>query len=200
MPRRIGFALSVVAALVSLVALASQAPAQTPTEQPAAQTPGDATDPGTPSDPAPGQEDLSIEELEGVPEDPGAITPPDVSKKKKQAKRGETDTAGAQAEDGDRDCDDFETQAEAQDYFTGKGGDDRNNVDGLDGNGDGVVCEALGESLAAPTGGVDAGAGGTAPRPELPSNGPLPFLLGGAALGLMLYMLSLYRRGRRVGG
>lgn len=43
----------------------------------------------------------------------------------------------------DRNCDDFATQAKAQAYFDSRGGSKTRNVDGLDGDGDGVVCEAL---------------------------------------------------------
>ncbi len=45
---------------------------------------------------------------------------------------------------GDKDCADFQTQAEAQAYFNSKGGSASNNVDRLDGNDhDGRVCESL---------------------------------------------------------
>ncbi|OYD08460.1 thermonuclease family protein [Paludifilum halophilum] len=40
----------------------------------------------------------------------------------------------------DRDCSDFETQKEAQDFFEATGPGDPH---GLDGNGDGIVCEQL---------------------------------------------------------
>lgn len=43
----------------------------------------------------------------------------------------------------DRNCDDFESHAEAQAYFESKGGSPSNNVDYLDGDRDGVACEAL---------------------------------------------------------
>lgn len=43
----------------------------------------------------------------------------------------------------DKDCTDFATQAEAQQYFDGRGGSATNNVDRLDDDGDGTVCEAL---------------------------------------------------------
>ncbi len=44
---------------------------------------------------------------------------------------------------GDRDCADFDTQREAQAYFQEKGGDRNHDVDDLDGNGDGKVCQNL---------------------------------------------------------
>lgn len=44
----------------------------------------------------------------------------------------------------DKDCSDFATHQEAQDYFTSKGGSSTNNVDKLDGaDHDGLVCETL---------------------------------------------------------
>lgn len=44
---------------------------------------------------------------------------------------------------GDRDCSDFATQAEAQAYFESKGGGPGRDVDDLDSDGDGRVCESL---------------------------------------------------------
>jgi micrococcal nuclease len=43
----------------------------------------------------------------------------------------------------DRNCKDFATQREAQAYFTRLGGSRTRNVDGLDGNANGIACEAL---------------------------------------------------------
>lgn len=44
----------------------------------------------------------------------------------------------------DKDCKDFSTQSEAQEYFDSRGGSSINNVDRLDGSDhDGVVCESL---------------------------------------------------------
>jgi hypothetical protein len=100
----------------------------------------------------------------------------------------------AQADDVDRDCDDFDTEAEAQEYFDEQGGDETHNVDDLDLDGDGQACESLG----APSGGVDAGGGGTATPPTVSSSDPLPFAVGGGALGLMLGGAALLMRRRRV--
>ena len=50
-------------------------------------------------------------------------------------------TAGAKAED-EYNCDDFATQPEAQAFFENVGGVD-NDVNRLDGNKDGVACQAL---------------------------------------------------------
>jgi micrococcal nuclease len=44
---------------------------------------------------------------------------------------------------GDKDCADFATHAQAQTYFTSKGGSASNNVDRLDNNHDGIACETL---------------------------------------------------------
>lgn len=44
---------------------------------------------------------------------------------------------------GDKNCSDFKTQKEAQDYFNSKGGSASNNVDGLDADHDGIACESL---------------------------------------------------------
>jgi len=44
---------------------------------------------------------------------------------------------------GDKDCADFTTHAQAQAYFTSKGGSASNNVDRLDNDHDGIACEAL---------------------------------------------------------
>lgn len=41
----------------------------------------------------------------------------------------------------DRNCPDFSSQEEAQDYFDQAGGSETNNVDGLDQDGDGIACE-----------------------------------------------------------
>lgn len=43
----------------------------------------------------------------------------------------------------DKDCTDFRKQKEAQEYFELKGGSSLNNIDRLDSDSDGVVCESL---------------------------------------------------------
>ena len=55
---------------------------------------------------------------------------------------------GSAAQGGDRDCDDFATQQEAQDYFESRGGSPSNNVDWLDGDGDGIACQTLPRSIS----------------------------------------------------
>jgi hypothetical protein len=96
----------------------------------------------------------------------------------------------------DRDCGSFDTQEQAQSHFNEQGGSTENNADNLDDDGDGLACEGL-ASGDAPLGGADTGGGGTAPPPNAGSStGPAPFVLGGAALGLLLALLgpSLRRR------
>jgi hypothetical protein len=95
----------------------------------------------------------------------------------------------------DRNCDDFEFQEDAQDYFEDHGGSADNNVDVLDRDRDGVACQNL-PSRNAPTGGIDSGGGGTAPAPDSGPVGPVPFTLGGAVIGLLVALLgpSLRRR------
>jgi hypothetical protein len=94
----------------------------------------------------------------------------------------------------DRDCVDFATQEEAQDFFERHGGSSANNVDDLDRDGDGIACESLPSRSDAPVGGIDTGAGGTAAKPG--GGSPLPFALGGAGLGLLVVLVasSLRRR------
>lgn len=78
------------------------------------------------------------------------------------------------AQAGDRDCGDFDSQQEAQDFFDENGGSPDNNVDRLDADGDGEACEDFsfsaddaddaddGDDEPAPRGGIDTGLGGTA--------------------------------------
>jgi Excalibur calcium-binding domain len=69
----------------------------------------------------------------------------------------------------DRDCSDFQTQAEAQAVYN----QDLRDPNGLDGDGDGKACEALpggplGSAEGYPSGAVETGAGGAADgSPEL---------------------------------
>lgn len=87
-----------------------------------------------------------------------------------------------------KNCSDFKTQPEAQAYFEGKGGSRNNNVDGLDGDRDGIACESLpagapkeaGFPWLIASGGVAAAAGAAAfgirrrTRSRLPSSVPAP--------------------------
>ena len=62
---------------------------------------------------------------------------------------------------GDRDCSDFSSQAAAQAYFDRNGGSPSNNVDRLDADGDGRVCETNPCPCSGPG---DGGGGASAPR------------------------------------
>ncbi|RDY71211.1 hypothetical protein DXT76_08785, partial [Halobacillus trueperi] len=46
--------------------------------------------------------------------------------------------------DGDKDCSDFDSTAEAEQYWEENGYDENNDPDGLDRDKDGVPCESLG--------------------------------------------------------
>jgi Excalibur calcium-binding domain len=100
----------------------------------------------------------------------------------------------ALAQDGDKDCADFASQAEAQAYFEANGGSPTNNVDNLDADHDGQACESFdygGGTGGGDTGGVDNGGG------ALPFTGPNDTLLpAGTALllaGLALVGVTRYR-------
>jgi Excalibur calcium-binding domain len=89
----------------------------------------------------------------------------------------------------DRNCHrDFTFQEEAQRFFERHGGSRSNNVDGLDRDRDGIACEDLPSENGAPVGGVDTGAGGAATATD--GGSPLPFVLGGAGLGLLIVLLA----------
>ena len=187
MSRTTGFVLAL-ALCIALLPAAAVAQEPAPGQDAQAQ-------PGDPATPAPETAQDEVPDIEELPEAEGERAqgrePRDESEPEPEPER-----EGAPAQVDRLNCDDFDTQEEAQDYFTDEGGNDRNNVDGLDDDGDGVACEAL----SAPAGGVDAGGGGTAPRPEATRAGPLPYLLGGAVLGLAFGVLSLTGRRRRARG
>ncbi|HET8976179.1 MAG TPA: thermonuclease family protein, partial [Solirubrobacterales bacterium] len=67
--------------------------------------------------------------------------------------------AGQSAASGDRDCSDFSTQAQAQDFFISQGGPG-SDPHRLDGDGDGRACESLPCPCRASGGGGGGGAGG----------------------------------------
>src|SRR4051794_28385075 len=54
-----------------------------------------------------------------------------------------TAAAAPTATTSDKNCSDFSTQQQAQQYFDSHGGSRSNNVDGLDRDHDGVACETL---------------------------------------------------------
>ena len=105
----------------------------------------------------------------------------------------------------DSNCDDYNSQAEAQAHFEAGGGSATNNVDGLDGDSDGVACEdkadypdpARDETPAEAGDGDDDGSG-EMPNTDTVSAGTstdtaLPALLAGVA-GVLYAGLFLRRR------
>jgi Excalibur calcium-binding domain len=106
----------------------------------------------------------------------------------------------ALAQDADKDCADFGSQAEAQAYFEANGGSPTNNVDNLDADHDGQACEAFdyggggGGDDGTGGGGDDGTGGGTG---DLPFTGPNDTMLpAGTALllaGLALVGVTRYR-------
>ncbi len=101
---------------------------------------------------------------------------------------------------GDRDCDDFDSHAEAQRFFERHGGSSTTNVDGLDGDSDGDACENYEYSGGGneDTGNEDTG--GEEDGDEMPDTAAigaeqvsgLPLLL--TVLGLGTFGLMLRRR------
>lgn len=199
MSRRARSTVTLIISVLAACALASFAVAQEPeassdpaaastTPEAAAQTeetPAPA-DQGEIAQEEPAQGDVDLEEDEDALDQEDAAATDDET-------GGDESGDSAQADDEDRSCEDFTSQEEAQEYFTDQGGDATHNVDNLDADGDGQACEAL----DAPAGGVDAGGGGTAPPPPTDGDGPLAFILGGAALGLALGAFSVAGRRRR---
>lgn len=167
--RRWHFLMVVMAAAASL-ALGPAALAQTTIELPG--VPDD--EPSQPSEPQAEPDATQGDELQAPDEEVGA----------QEAQEDNPPTEGGgnakTAQQGDRDCADFGSQEDAQDYFEEQGGPG-DDPDRLDEDSDGVACESLG----APTGGVDTGGGGTAIS-EATSTSPLSFIAGGALFGLLL--------------
>lgn len=193
MPSPARFALSLIVASVAALACAGLAAAQQ--ETPPADAQEDAEARAEVEAPA-GEIESRDQEQRGLrPREQDVDLVEDDSDEGAPGEDGDVRNGAAQVDGEPRDCDDFDTQREAQRYFEERGGDETHNIDGLDADGDGRACE----SLVAPAGGVDAGGGGTAPRPEPGSSSPLPFMLGGGALGLMLGGVSMLVRRRRVG-
>jgi Excalibur calcium-binding domain len=111
----------------------------------------------------------------------------------------------ALAQDGDKDCADFASQAEAQAYFEANGGSPTNNVDNLDADHDGQACESFdygdgtggGDTGGGDTGGVDNGGGAlpfTGPNDTLVPAGTALLLAGLALLGVTRYRARHARR------
>jgi hypothetical protein len=111
----------------------------------------------------------------------------------------------ALAQDGDKDCADFASQAEAQAYFEANGGSPTNNVDNLDADHDGQACESFdygdgtggGDTGGGDNGGVDNGGGAlpfTGPNDTLVPAGTALLLAGLALLGVTRYRARHARR------
>jgi hypothetical protein len=111
----------------------------------------------------------------------------------------------ALAQDGDKDCADFASQAEAQAYFEANGGSPTNNVDNLDADHDGQACESVdygdgtggGDTGGDGTGGGDTGGGAlpfTGPNDTLLPAGTAVLLAGLALLGVTRYRARHARR------
>ncbi len=109
---------------------------------------------------------------------------------------GASEGSGGSDDSGDRDCPDFESQDEAQNFFESEGGpeDDPNR---LDADNDGQACEDSdfggSDGGGVPEGGVDSGFGGTeGPKvegggaPTLALEGLLLAVFGGLGLGAIV--------------
>ena len=103
----------------------------------------------------------------------------------------------ALAQDADKDCADFASQAEAQAYFEANGGSPTNNVDNLDADHDGQACEAFDYGGGGGDDGSTGGGGNDGGNGDLPFTGPNDTLLpAGTALllaGLALVGVTRYR-------
>ncbi len=78
----------------------------------------------------------------------------------------------AAAQDADRNCPDFASQAEAQRYFEENGGSAMNNVDDLDRNKNGVACEDHGgysDPARDETAAIEDTATNTDTKPDVPT-------------------------------
>ncbi len=102
----------------------------------------------------------------------------------------------------DVNCRDFDFQEDAQEFFDRNGGIDGEDEDRLDedpGEDDGIACEDLpsrdddSDSGATPSGGVDSGMGGTAPKP---ASAIAPLILGGVAGAVVLLGTGVAARRR----
>jgi hypothetical protein len=77
------------------------------------------------------------------PNPPAAWSPPAPSQPS-NGNNGDQNTGNGDTGSGeDKNCSDFATHQEAQQYFESHGGSASNNVDGLDSNHDGIACESL---------------------------------------------------------
>ncbi len=85
---------------------------------------------------------LECEEVEEgdspLPEDDDTPPPEKKESAPSESSGGATPPRGPSGADGTYNCDDFDTQSQAQQYF-----DEKGDVDGLDRDSDGVPCETL---------------------------------------------------------
>ncbi len=106
---------------------------------------------------------------------------------------------GGTGDPGDRDCSDFSSQEEAQDFFESEGGPEED-PHGLDADNDGQACEDSdfgGGDGDVPEGGIDSGSGPTTgPKEE---DGASPFALGALALVVVGVGLGTTAVRRRTG-
>ncbi|MBN9653945.1 excalibur calcium-binding domain-containing protein [Halobacillus sp. GSS1] len=83
---------------------------------------------------------------------------------------GSAGVVSADSHDGDKDCSDFDTTAEAEKYWEENGYDENNDPDRLDRDKDGVPCESLGNSSSADDSG-DSEASEDEPMEDSEENG-----------------------------
>jgi opacity protein-like surface antigen len=104
-----------------------------------------------------------------------------------------TAAPAAVAQAADKDCADFSSQAEAQQYFEANGGSPTNNVDNLDADHDGRACESF--DYGSDGGTAPGGGGGN--DDSLPFTGlshtQLPLGAGLVAAGLLLVGVTARR-------
>ena len=104
---------------------------------------------------------------------------------------GATDTLAA--DDAEKNCATFATQAEAQAWFTAHGGSKANNVDALDADHDGIACEHLGSASGSATG----SAAGSADDGGIPWARIVLGVLGVAVIGGIVGALVTIARKRQ---
>ncbi len=95
----------------------------------------------------------------------------------------------------DKDCKDFTSHDQAQAYFKANGGSAANNVDRLDGDGDGLACEDYAYPAPGPTEQLGSSEPGTSGE-KLPFTGPgdTTPMLAAALLGTGVLLLLITRR------
>lgn len=135
-------------------------------------------------EPAPGGDDAPAQS-DG--EEVDCNVTPEACQRGDEIPSAEGEGAGAGGGTDVRNCEDFDTQAEAQAELDGDPSDPNN----LDDDNDGEACESF-DYGADPAGGIETGFGGTAPEQTAEAGGgsPLALMIGGTALGLMALALG----------